>query len=100
MVEKMTLQEIITELENQDIGVKDFALGNIPNPLPNIGAWEEVSQRGGQGKGPEWSSVKHFYDHDVLIKTDGYYSSYLGCSFDDGYGTEVKEVTKKIIVFE
>lgn len=97
--EEMTLQDIIQEVELQGISVDDFALGNMPNPLPSIGEWKEVFQRGGRGMGPEWYSVKHFVDQNVLIKTVGYYSSYGGCSFDEGYGAEVKEVTKTITVF-
>jgi hypothetical protein len=96
----MTIEEIINNLELQGISVEDFALGNISNPLPNIGRWEETSQKGGVGKGPDWSSVKHFLDHDVYIKTDGYYSSYLGLFFDGGYGSEVKKVIKKIMIYE
>lgn len=96
----MTFEDIIKELEAQEIGVFDFALGDIENPLPNIGAWVEVSQRGGQGKGPEWYSVKHFIEQDVMIKTVGFYSSYNGLFFDEGYGVEVKQVTKTITIFE
>lgn len=96
----MNIEDVIQELIRQDIGVPDFAFGDMENPLPIIGKWEEVSKKGGSGKGPEWYSVKHFVDHDVMIKTTGYYSSYSGCSFDDGYGSEVKLVTKTITIFE
>jgi hypothetical protein len=64
-----------------------------------LGKIEEVDQYGGEGQGDTWYSVKHFIDHDVYIKTSGYYSSYNGTEFYDGYGEEVKPVEKTIIEY-
>ena len=55
-----------------------------------LGEVVEVEQKGGEDQGSEWYSVKHFVDHDVYIKTEGYYSSYNGTDFHDGYGFEVR----------
>lgn len=64
-----------------------------------LGEVEEVDQYGGEGQGDTWYSVKHFKDHDVYIRIDGYYSSYNGTDFEEGYGREVKPKEKVITVF-
>lgn len=64
------------------------------------GEIEEVDKYGGEGKGDEWYSIKHFKDHDVYIRTDGYYQSHNGTEFEQGYGQEVKPVEKTITVYE
>lgn len=65
-----------------------------------IGSWKEVDQYGGEDQGSTWYSVKHFIDHDVYIRTDGYYQSYNGTDFHDGYGSVVTPQKKTITVFE
>jgi hypothetical protein len=65
-----------------------------------LGSIEEVEQYGGEGQGDTWYSIKHFKDHGVYIKTDGFYSSYNGTDFDYGFGSEVKPVQKTVTVFE
>lgn len=65
-----------------------------------LGIVEEVKQRGGEGQGETWYSVKHFKDHDVYIRTDGFYSSYNGTDFDYGIGTVVTPQEKVITVYE
>ena len=54
-----------------------------------LGEVEEVAQYGGEDQGTTWYSVKHFKDRDVYIRIDGYYTSYDGTDFYDGYGREV-----------
>ena len=66
----------------------------------DLGEIKEVEQHGGEGEGTLWYSVKYFPDHDVYIKTTGTYSSYEGTEFYDGYGEEVKPITKTITVYE
>lgn len=65
-----------------------------------LGEIEEIDQYGGEGQGDTWYTIKYFKDHDVYIKTDGFYSSYNGTDFDYGFGSEVKPVEKTITVFE
>lgn len=65
-----------------------------------LGSIEEVEQVGGEGEGDTWYSVKYFKDHGVYIKTDGFYSSYNGTDFYEGYGREVKPEQKTITVFQ
>lgn len=65
-----------------------------------LGPWEEVSKKGGMDEGSEWYSVKYFKDHDVYIRTDGYYQSHHGTDFYDGYGEEVFPEQKTITVYE
>lgn len=103
----MTGAQIIEQLEiisqkDSDINVASFAYGDIPNPLPSdIGEWEEVEQKGGEEQGSDWYSVKYFKDHDVYIRTDGFYQSYNGTDFDDyDFGQEVTLQQKTITVYE
>lgn len=99
----MNYQEIISELINQGINESGFAYGDIDNPLVNIGAWKELEQHGGEGEGSNWYSVKHFIDHDVYIKTSGFYASYSGTDFDGDIAdcsAEVKPKEKTITVYE
>lgn len=65
-----------------------------------IGDFEEIDQYGGEGQGNTWYSIKYFKDHDVYIKTEGYYQSYDGTTFHDGYGVEVFPKQKTITVYE
>ncbi len=65
-----------------------------------LGEVVEVEQYGGSDKGSTWYSVKYFKDHDVYIRTNGYYQSYNGTEFDQGYGYEVTPQEKTITVYE
>ena len=96
----MTAKEILEEVEKQGISVDSFGYSDFPEPLENVGSWEEIEQYGGEGQGDSWYSVKYFKDHDVYIRTNGFYSSYNGTDFDYGYGEEVKPVQKTITVYE
>lgn len=88
---------------------------NIYNSMPNeyeiaknkfreqLGLnWKEVDQYGGEGQGDTWYSVKYFSEHDVYIKVEGYYQSYNGTEFYDGWDccSEVKPTQKIITVYE
>jgi hypothetical protein len=68
--------------------------------IVGIGKWDEVEQHGGEDQGSNWYSVKYFKDHDVYIKTTGYYQSHMGIEFYEGYGEEVKPVEKTIVIYE
>lgn len=94
--------EGITELDYvPDFSLDSFAYCNTMNPLPmEIGVWEEIEQVGGEDEGSTWYSVKYFKDHDVYIRTDGFYQSYHGTDFNYGFGKEVKPKKKTITVFE
>lgn len=74
---------------------EDYILNTL-----GLGRVVEVEQHGGEDQGSYWYSVKHFIDHDVYIKITGYYSSYNGTDFYDGYGCEVRPTEKTITVFE
>ena len=97
----MTAEQILTELKNLNITTEEFAYGDMDDIIENgIGEWDEVAQKGGEGEGDEWFSIKYFKYHDVYIKTEGWHSSYDGVEFSNGYGEEVKPVSKVITVFE
>lgn len=57
-----------------------------------IGGFEEVEQYGGEGEGITWYSVKYFPKHDIYIKVSGYYTSYNGTEFYDGFEGSCSEV--------
>lgn len=64
--------------------------------------FHEVDSYGGEGQGETWYIVYYFPKHDVYIRIDGYYQSYNGTEFYDGWGCckEVKPVKKTITVYE
>lgn len=92
---KLTAEEIIALIEAAYISVDQFGFCNFKTP-EGVGKWKEVEQRGGEGEGAHYTSVKYFEDHDVYIETVGFYQSYNGTDWDQGYGEEVfpVEVTK------
>lgn len=68
----------------------------------NIPKFYEIDQYGGEGKGDTWYSVKYFPDHDIYIRVDGFYSSYNGTDFYNGWDccSEVRPQKKTITVYE
>lgn len=64
-----------------------------------IGSYEVVDSYGGEGQGEIWYKVFHFTDHNVYIRIDGFYQSYIGTEFYSGYGREVVPQQKTITVF-
>lgn len=102
--------EASVELRNEYEELYNFYLKNLSHKQKEkeykmslgIGEWEEVDQYGGEGQGDTWYSIKYFKDHDVYLKCDGYYQSYNGTEFYDGWDNvyEVKPEQKTITVFE
>lgn len=96
-----------TERQNHPKYIEYF---NMPNEYETKDKWvldylglgevEEVAQYGGEDMGSTWYSVKYFKDHDVYIRIDGHYTSYNGADFYDGYGREVVEKEKTVVVWE
>jgi len=104
---KLTGQEILKFLEYSGIPAYNFAYEHYRPEHKfhymelrrNLGDWKVVAQKGGENQGSEWYSVKYFEDHDVYIKIDGWYSSYVDTEFEN-YGVEVKPQEKTITVYE
>lgn len=104
-MEKLNYKQIYEKLEeffdkDDNGGVSAFAYGNYDPKGLGLGEIEEVTQKGGEGEGSEWYSVKYFKDHDVYIKVEGYYSSYHGTDFENGYGDECRPKLKTITIYE
>jgi hypothetical protein len=99
-MEKLTGQQIIEILNNDDsFDIDEFAYFENET-IEGIGVVEEVYQKGGEGEGDHWETVKYFPFHDVYIRLEGWYSSYDGVNFD-GYEYEVvRPVEKTITVYE
>jgi len=98
---KKTYNEIL-EILKQVAELSDFAYDQVGYEEFGLGEVKEVNKTGGMDKGSNWSSTKHFIDHDVYIQVKGYYSSYVGTEFGDWddsvFEVFPKQVTK--IVFE
>lgn len=94
--------EIVDILEDSGISVSSFAYGDFSDSQLTypLGEWTEVARGGGMDKGSDWYSVKYFKDHDIYIKTNGWYQSHYGTDFDDGYGQQVIPQQKTITIYE
>lgn len=92
----------VVEFAHEDYPDKCRSTGRRTHFIDNIGECSEVNHYGGEGKGEDWWSVKYFPDHDIYIRVDGYYTSYEGVEFYEGWGccSEVRPKEKTIIVYE
>jgi hypothetical protein len=128
MKEKFNYQQILERLQEMYSDVSEFAheglYYDIPNdfePLPESYEWEQYQQRernyhktqplgecvqvqqhGGEGEGEQWYVVYHFVEHDIYVRVDGWYQSYEGTDFYDGWDCckEVRPKEKVITVYE
>lgn len=105
----MNYQEIMSILREKVDGVSEFAFMDFGKStgrgsvfVEEIGECQEVDQYGGEGKGEDWWSIKYFPDHDVYIKVNGFYTSYNGTDFYDGWDNchEVKPKEKLVVVYQ
>jgi hypothetical protein len=87
-------------LENFDIDDEEEQANVLNSLKEELGDWEQITQKGGEGQGDEWYIVNYFPAHDVYIRTDGWHTSYHGTDFDDGFGYEVKPQEKVITIYE
>lgn len=96
----MNYNEILEVLKSKLNSVDDFAYEEFE--LPELGDYTVAAKYGGGGKGETWYKVFHFTKHDVYIRVDGYYTSYNGTDFYDGWDScsEVRPVQKTITVYE
>lgn len=103
-INKMTGEQILERLneyfDGEKYSVDKFAYDDFDKEELNLGKVKEVEQYGGEDQGSDWYSIKHFVDHDVYIKTSGWYASHHGTDFEEGIGEIVKPVQKTITVFE
>lgn len=100
----MNYNEIIENIREICDEVSSFAyydfgtqMGQMGTYVEGVGCCQELQQKGGEGEGSEWYSVKYFPDHDVYIKVEGYYASYDGTDFYDGWES-CKEVRPKQVM--
>ena len=92
---KMTAEEIIEVISKED---ESFFAYN--GKYEGLGLSPIVDTKGDvSGGGEDSRVVRHFVDHDIHIMITGFYSSYNGTDWDEGY-TEVKPVLKTITIFE
>ena len=94
----MTATDIIKKLEELEISASDFAYEL--DDREEFGSAPIVHEEGDcEGGGSYSCVVRHFVDHNVYIEVIGYYSSYNGTDWDEGF-TEVFPKEKTIIVYE
>ena len=94
----MNMQDVEKILKDAEVSVEDFGFGEFE--VEALGTFKQVRIKGGEGEGERWYSVKYFPKHDIYIKTIGYYQSYSGVEFYEGYGKIVKPKKKTITVYE
>lgn len=96
----MNSQELIEKLKTLYESVGSFAFAT-DTYIEDI-RFEEVEQIGGEGQGDLWYSVKYFPHYDIYLKVKGFYESYSGVDFYDGWDCikEVKPKERTIIVYE
>ena len=95
-MEKLTFEQI-KKILNENCEIQDFGYDDIDFEALGLGKVKVVDSYGGEDQGSEWYTVKHFVDHDVYIRLDGYYSSYEGTDFsgrdyEEVFPTEVKRI--------
>ncbi len=108
----MELQEILQLLENhydnlsegeQDNGggIDEFDFAE-EGTIIGLGTFKEIEQKGGEGEGETWYSVKHFPEQNLYLRINGYYASYDGTSFEDWEDCVkiVNPVQKTVTVYE
>lgn len=91
----MTAQEIL-EIAEKNLSIEDFAEGYYDPTEFGFGEVKTVDE----DQSSIYYTVRHFIDHNVYIRTEGYYSSYNGTDWDFGHGKEVFPVSKTIVVYE
>lgn len=97
----MTAREIIEKAKELGIEISEFAYGDF-DTTPFGVVKLNIDCTGGKDKGSNWSSTHYFVDHNVYLKTSGYYQSYDGTYFDESWNSvkEVRPVQKTITVYE
>lgn len=73
--------------------------------VEGLGRIKVVEQKGGYSElqegasGMEWHIVRHFVDHDVYIRLDGYYTSYEGLDISRAKYKQVKPKERVIVEY-
>ena len=96
---KLTGEQILEKIQ-ANMSVQEFAYEDYSSEELGLGEVKVVDSYGGLDKGSTWYKVQYFVEHDVYIRTDGWYSSYDGTYFDEGYGSVVKPVEKMVTFYE
>ena len=95
----MTGEEILKVITD-NMSVQEFAYQDYSPQELGLGEVTVPSRYGGTDQGSTWYIVQYFVEHDVYIRTDGWYSSYDGTYFDEGYGSVVKPIETQVTFYE
>ena len=106
----MTFSEVLIKLEEQygeyDSYSDDYSIAKFfeeeHGEVEGVGNFIDVQSQGGPAAGNQYVKVKYFPQHDLYIKIDGYYSSYDGTTFYDGWGNckEVRPMVEPTTVYK
>lgn len=95
----MSNKEVLSLIEKEFESVSDWAHSDN-GFVEGLGHFEVVDRYGGEGRGEVWYSVKYFKEKGIYVRVDGYYSSYHGTDFEDGYGEIVSPVERLVTFYE
>lgn len=102
------LEELVLELKNDPLfaqikKVKTFGFSQFPYVYSRIQLGLDkvtvVDHYGGEGKGELYYTVFHHEPTDEYVKLEGFYSSYGGVTYDNGFQL-VKPTVKQVVVYE
>lgn len=97
----MEISEIISILEDKFDSVDEYYdwIQQNEGPIEGLGEVDMEEDDSNDTDG-DHTFVVHFIDHDLYLATSGYYSSWNGSTWDNGWGTEVvpKVIEKTIYV--
>lgn len=105
IIEKLQTFEGNNEVYNTKWGdsfLEAYGQGDYSKEIveKELGPIEEADSYGGEGQGDTYYVINYFKDHNVYIKTSGWYSSGNGVSFHYGWGSEVFPKQKTVTVYE
>lgn len=96
-----TYSEILEVLESTYDSVLTF-IDEFDDNIEGIGPCNQIEHFGGEGKGDTYYDIFHFPEQDIYIKVEGWYTSYHGVDYSDGWSCcrQVKPAQKTIVVYE
>jgi hypothetical protein len=97
----LQFNEVLEILMNELETVERFAYEDFDH-IDKLGKIERVHKYGGEGQGECWYKVFYFEEHDMYIRVDGFYTSYNGTEFYDGWKSckEVKPIERIVTFYE
>lgn len=101
-MKKLNEKQLLKKIEEKFEDVSSYVYSNINDGVDNIfGKVDTVEDvGGGEGDGETRYIVRHFVDHDLYLRTNGYYASHYGEDWENGFGEFVKPVQRMVTFYE